>query len=364
MKPKVYIILLNFNSWRDPVDCLESIRKNGYDNYQVVIVDNCSTNDSVERILESLKRRKLDVICYERADSENDSLLKTREKKSRKTGRNQPVILIHSEVNNGFSAGNNIGMKYGLASGDSEYFWILNSDTLIFRDTLGLMVELAQKDPSSGIIGSKLLFYNEPERIQTLGNDNVGWKGIGNGSYDGMPDSERLNGVLEMKSIIGASMLVKRTLIDDIGMMDEDYFMYHEESDWCARAIKAGYRLLVECRSRILHKEGGSTGRVRTVKSFMGRRVSRTTISDFLIWGYYSLRNEIYFVKKNHRSKYPLYCLAVLPKKFFIKTASIFLFNDDRKASRLYLMCRGLIDGIFGRMGKTIDPAEWRRRFS
>lgn len=363
MKTKVYIILLNFNNWKDTVECLESIIKNRYDNYQVVIVDNKSSDDSIDELIKSFKKMKLPFVRYSKSEAENPGLVFSSESEKRPDKKRYPVVLIDNGENKGFSAGNNVGMSYGLLKNDAGYFWILNNDTVIDADSLVEMVRLAEENEMNGIIGSKLIFYYRRDTVQTLGNENVTWKGIGNGLYDGIKDSSELSGVIETKSVIGASMLVKREVVDKIGLMDEKFFMYHEESDWCTRASHNGYRLLINCRSVIFHKEGGSTGRKRTVKSFMGKEASRTTISDFLMWGYYSFRNEIYFVRKNFHAKYFLYIVFILPQKIIKKNLSVFLFNDDYKIHRLYLLNRGLFDGLTGRMGKTIDPLSWKQKF-
>ena len=359
---KVYIILLNFNGWEDTIECIESIATSAYKNYQIVVVDNNSVNDSMEQFAAWVKKKKCPHIFYSRDESESISLIEEREKEhfSEKT---DPIIFIQSDFNNGFPAGNNIGIRYGLLKEDGEYFWILNNDTIVNEDSLKEMVSLGDSDEDFGVVGSKLLFYHNPEFVQTIGNEKVSWKGIGTGQYDGVKDSEDLNGIVKTKSIIGASLLIKKTVIDKIGLMDESYFMYHEESDWCTRARAAGYKLLVTCKSTLLHKEGASTNRKRVVKSFLGRKASRTNIYDFLIWGYYGFRNEIYFVKKNFSRKFIPYLLFVLPKKYIVKSLSVFLFNDDNKLPRLYLLIRAAFDGIFGRMGKQIDPLSWKKKF-
>jgi len=81
------------------------------------------------------------------------------------------------------------------------------------------------------------------------------------------------------------------------------------------------------------------------------------------MWGYYSIRNEIYFVKKNFRSKFLFYFLLSLPIQIAIKLLMIFLLNDDFKSKRIYLLSRAVFDGLFNKMGKTIDPAEWKSKF-
>lgn len=268
MNPKVYIILLNFNCWRDTLECLESIIENNYHNYQVVIVDNNSIDDSISELINVFTERKLSFIKYSKKESENRELILSKESKDKLNGKRLPVIFIQHDINSGFSAGNNTGMKYALLKNDADYFWLLNNDTVIHNDSLTELVRLAEKDKKNGIIGSKLLFYFDRGIIQSLGNDSITWKGIGNGYYDGVQDNAELNGIIETRSIIGASMLIKKEVIEKAGFLDENFFMYHEESDLSMMASRYGYKLLISCKSIIFHKEGWSTGKKELLNLF------------------------------------------------------------------------------------------------
>ena len=364
MKNKVYIVLINFHRSGDTVECIESILINEYKNYQIVVVDNSLSEETIDQMTAWAKKKKVPYLVYSQEDSVDGGIIKKREnaiKSSPKFG--SPVIFIKADKNEGFSAGNNVGIRYGLRKGDGDLYWVLNNDTILEKDSLKVLIDTITEDSSYGIAGSKLIFSWDTSIVQTIGNDNVSWKGIGQGSYDGVKESELLVDIFFPKSIIGASFLIKKEVIDAIGLMREEYFMYHEETDWCARAMAKGYKLVVNCKSRIIHKEGASSDRSRTVKTFLGKKASRTTVSDFLIWGYYSFRNEIYFVKRNFGKKFILFSLFALPITYAKKSLSIFLFNDDYKIKRLYLVTRALFDGLFSKMGKTIDPLEWKQKF-
>jgi GT2 family glycosyltransferase len=362
---KVYIILVNYNGWKDTVECIKSVIKNTYENFQIIVVDNNSTDNSVDKISDRIRvdfKNKIQFFNYKQDETDNLIIRKIKKiKNPEKTV--QPVIFIQSAVNNGFAAGNNIALKYGLAVKDADYFWLLNNDTEIERNSLKEMVTLAETNKDIGIAGSKLLFSFDHNIIQSVGNDHVSWKGIGHGSFDGISNKDNIPDYIEMKSVMGASLLIKAEVVKKIGLMEEQYFMQAEETDWCVKAAKAGYRIVTNTKSVIIHKDGESTGRKRIEKYLLGRRFFRTNIKDFLMWGYYSFRNEIYFVKKNFESQYIRYCLIYLPLKYVIKLIMIFIFNDDYKLKRIYLLNKAVADGIKGKMGKTIDPGEWKRRF-
>jgi GT2 family glycosyltransferase len=363
---KVYILLVNFNGSKFTIDCLISILKNSYKYYHIVIIDNCSTDNSVDRIIQWINSNKkifkIKSIVYNQKETEDFNYIKKIEK--RFNNMYVPVVIIKSITNNGFAAGNNTGLKYGLIKGDADYFWLLNNDTEIEKNALSEMVNFAKTNDNIGIVGSKLLFDFNRNIVQSVGNDHISWKGIGHGSFDGISNNEKVPDFIEMKSVMGASLLIKTEVIKKIGYMDELFFMQAEESDWCVRAAKAGYKIFVNTKSEVIHKDGKSTDRERISKYFLGRKFYRTNIRDYLMWGYYSFRNEIYFVKKNFRSMFILYCLFILPIKYFTKLFMIFVFNDDYKRKRIYLLNKAMSDGLADNMGKVIDPAGWRGQFN
>jgi hypothetical protein len=324
----------------------------------VVIVDNNSHDNSIQELSRWCSKNVSFSSC-----TYNDDVFIIENKHVRKSS-NPRVYLIKSNVIRGFAANNNIAIKFGIKQDDADLFWLLNNDTVIKPNTLTELVSVIESDSSIGVTGSKLIFHHDPERVQSLGNDNIGWKGIGYGRYDGISVNDPLPDAIEMKSIVGASLLVKKNVVDEVGLMDENYFMIHEESDWCVRIAGAGYKLLACPKSEVLHKEGKSTERKRTEKRFLGIRSSRTTIHDFIMWGYYSIRNEIYFVHKNFKNRYMHFIFFSLAKKYIIKSLSIFLFNDDYKLHRLCLINKAILDGLKGRMGITINIRDWKNKFS
>ncbi len=146
MKHKIYIIILNYNGWKDTIECLESVLKNDYENYQIIVVDNDSPNNSMEYIINWAKGKQ-EVIYDENSQLKHLSqpfeskpleyVLYTKEEalnggdKEKESKLNNPIIFIQSGENGGFAAGNNIGIKYALTKDDFEYVWLLNNDTVV-----------------------------------------------------------------------------------------------------------------------------------------------------------------------------------------------------------------------------------------
>ena len=222
MPPKVFIIILNWNNWSDVVECLESLKNNDYPNYQVVIVDNGS--------------------------------------RKRPTAPSAEIKIIYNKDNLGFAGGNNVGIKYALEKG-ADYVLLLNNDTLVKRDFLSKLIEVGEKDKKFGLLGPKIYFADQKEKIWFAGGQ-VNWlynKGIMRG-YDeidiGQYDSSEIQ---ETDYITGCCLLIKKAVIEKIGLMPEDYFLYYEDTDWSLAAQKAGFKCIFVPNAKIWHKGSKSS---------------------------------------------------------------------------------------------------------
>jgi len=383
MRSKVSIIILNWNGWKDTIECLESIFRNTYPNYQVIVIDNGSTDGSLEKIKNwaegkeevltpepthplyhlshPLIEMSIPYIYYNREEAEKGGNFKLEEKLKeawQKQGRHNskkinptssyPLIFIQTGENLGYAGGNNVGIRYALSKGSCGYVWLLNNDTVIDKDALTELVNLAEADKKIGMVGSKLLYYYEPKTIRFLNNDTVGWNRM---------DKE----YSEVEWIVGASLLAKKKVVKEVGLLDELYFMYNEEIDWCIETGRKGYKIFSCWKSKVWHKEGASLNR-RLKKKFFFRRVShRVDIISFLIRGYYGLRNELYFEKKYFHSKFMIYIFIDFLPRVLGMAFEIILYNDNYKLKRMNLILKACWDGLTNKMGKTIDPIEWRK---
>lgn len=300
---KVYIIILNWNGWRDTIECLESVFRTSYSNYQVIVCDNNSQDDSLEHIkawaegqLEIPKARDNPLknlsslyikkpISYVEYDI-NQSI-ETRDV----IGSKPQIVLIQTGSNLGFAGGNNVGLQYVLAQDDFGYVWLLNNDTVVKPDSLSHMLDRMERSTVAGMCGSTLLYYHKPELVQALGGGTYcKWFAITRhiGAF------RRFNELMDTKYveskinyIVGASILLSRQFLKDIGLMCEDYFLYFEELDWAMRS-QGKYTLTYAPKSIVYHKEGATIG--------------RSKISD-----YFFTRNRIVFTQK-----YFPYCLTTV----------------------------------------------------
>ena len=303
--PKVYIVILNWNGWRDTIESLESVLRNDYPSFQVVVCDNDSNDDSLDHIKEwatggvqapapddpSLRQLVVPPVQKPIAFVEYDRTLA--ELGGRAEDAETPLILIQTGANLGFAGGYNVGLRYALARGDFAYIWLLNNDTVIAPNALTALVSRMQERPDAGQCGSRLLFYDAPGTVQALGGASynrffASAKHVGAFSPADQPvDPPRIESCLDY--VVGASLLVSRSFLRDIGLLSEDYFLYHEEIDWATRA-RGRYGIAYAHESIVYHKEGGSTGSSRDPAL-----KSRTA-------DYYSIRSRLRFT----RAHYPL----------------------------------------------------------
>ena len=341
-EPLVYICILNWNGLRDTTDCLESVYRNSYPNYRTVVVDNASTDHSVEEIKRWANRypgennhraettgdsNSIYVVSYCRKTAEQggEPLL---ERKIESCSPNKSLVIINSEGNLGFSGGNNIGIRYACQK-NADYVWLLNNDTVIDREALKEMVELAEKYKNVGMVGSKLLFFDEPDKIQVLGGAisvPLHLLGFNKGAAD--YDRGQWNSVLEIDFIFGASLLVKRKAIAKTGLLNEDYFLLFEDTEWCLRARRSGWRLLFCPKSTIYHKVSQS---IKWTSPFAD---------------YYYTRNLLFFVKRF----YPFLLPAIIAR-LLMRTARRVAKYETANVQYIF---NAVWDFLHNRKGKRI----------
>ncbi len=232
---KVYIIIINFGTPEHTIECLLSIYENNYEYFQIVVIDVSNINQSVDKISSWIQKK-------------NDNR----------------TILIQEEENKGFAYANNIGIRHSLTQDDCDFLWILNNDTIIAKDALEELVKYYEQEKDKktiGFIGSKILDYGDKGLIQNVGGTFNRWTGYSILIGMGEMDTHQFNNIeLKVDYVIGASMFFHKLLIEQIGLMPEDYFLYYEDIDWCITAQKAGFTNLTCAKSIIYHKQGVSTG--------------------------------------------------------------------------------------------------------
>lgn len=313
----VCIILVNWNGWRDTLECLASLHKIPGKQHRIVVCDNGSTDDSVQQI--AAWAQKLGIACkqYDRAGAE----------KGKERSINLWLTVIRSDENLGFAGGNNLGLRYGLAQDRFDYFWLLNNDTVVQPDSLTYLVERMRQDPAIGICGSTILNYTKREKILALGGGRyLPWLGVPwhhGRFYRYAPDIDRDRAEKRMNYVEGASMLVSRRFLEQVGLMYEEYFLYFEELDWALRS-KGRFRLGYAPASIVYHKVGASIG------------TSSNPVKKSLVCDYYNIRNRIRFTRQH----YPLALLTVYLVLLLEALIRMLCGRPDRAAMIIRLMQR------------------------
>jgi GT2 family glycosyltransferase len=217
--PRVACVVLNWNGWKDTLDCLDALNKCTYPELSVIVVDNGSTDDSVARI----------------------------------TAAHRHAALLTSENNLGFAGGNNIGIRHALEHG-AELVWLLNNDTQPDTGALSALVEKARSDQQIGAVASICYFASAPSRVQAWAGARVNlW--IGYSRLTTKPHADDWFDTLN-----GTSMLVTKAAFEDAGFLDEGFFLYWEDTEFCLRLRRKGWRIAAAPHSRVLHKVNASTG--------------------------------------------------------------------------------------------------------
>jgi len=307
----VYIILINWNGWSDTIECLESILRNDYEKFKIIVVDNNSKDNSLAHI-RSWANGRLNYY-YDQTNPLLKYSFPPVDKPVRfiefeddhistniaKDNEHEKITILKSNANLGFAGGNNLGLRYALNKNDFDYAWLLNNDTVIKNDALSELVTSIQLKQKIGMLGSTLIYYSQPDVIQALGGAKYNkWfsttRHVGENLLSAnLPAIEE--NTLQFDYIIGASMLVPKSFIDNIGLMEESYFLYYEELDWALRGKTNNWETAFAKDSIVYHKVGKSIG-----SNLNGCERSETA-------DYYYLRNRIAITRKF----YPLYICAV-----------------------------------------------------
>jgi len=339
---KAYILVLNWNNWSDTIECLESVFQSSYANFQVICIDNASTDNSEQRIKEwaegkriikssfftfDLDNKPIPVVTYDRQTAEEGGALE-KEGTLPSQSHQYPLILIHAGGNEGYAGGNNVAIRYVMKRGDGAYVWILNNDTVVDKDALSTMVTCIEKNTRIGMAGPKLLYYDRIHVLQAAGGCKI-TPLFGNTRLiaNNREDSGKWDSPLYPDYICGASLLVKREVVETIGLMDESYFLYWEDADWGVRARRDKYELVYCPESRVWHKEGGTSGGINPLTD------------------YYWTRNGLAFSKKFYPAFLPLVTIAYLAKHTVVRLLR-------RQPLNFFAFIKGSRDFCAGRTGK------------
>ncbi|MCY7353192.1 MAG: glycosyltransferase family 2 protein [Cytophagaceae bacterium] len=240
----VSIITVNYDQPTVTGQLLQSLQRIQYQNIEILVVDNGSPSQTTDEL----------VVLFPN------------------------VHFLKSDINTGFAGGNNLAVQK--AKGD--YLLFINNDTEVDPDFLAPLIRCFHQHPGAGMASPKINYFAEKNLIQYAGSTDINpYSGRNRCIGQGQPDHGQFNDVRQTAFIHGAAMLVGREVLEQVGPMEESFFLYYEELDWCARARRAGFTIWYVGESVIYHKESVSTGQNSPFKL------------------YYLTRNRLLFMWRN-----------------------------------------------------------------
>ena len=276
--PFIWVVILNWNNWELTVRSLSGLARSRWSRLGICVCDNGSTDGSIEKIIEWVRAGALwsDTGCQ--SIDEVFKEIKARalviEEDTPSEADAIPIRFIKNGRNLGFSAGNNPGLKMAFDTG-GKYTWLLNNDALPHPDSLASMVTIAQNDDGVGIVGGVIRDLDEAQRVQSWGGGKVDvWTGVAS-----VLKQPHFMGKRDY--ICGANMLVRCAVFSDVGFLDENMFLYWDDSDLSFRTIKAGWRLAVSEDAVVWHELSATTGKKSAKRDYWMNRSAILFFSKF-----------------------------------------------------------------------------------
>ncbi len=295
--PLVEVIVVNYNNLEDTSECLASLKRLDYRNLRITVVDNGSTDGSGGRLAEEFPE----------------------------------VDLVFSRENLGYAGGNNLGMTRALERG-AELVWLLNNDAVAERESLSALVRAALEHPEAGILGSLVCSDREPHEPESFGGKRTRHRLRPRTRW---PRAGEVRDPVETDFVTGASLMARAETIRQVGLLEPSFFLYYEDTDWCLRARRRGWKVLLVPSSRVLHKRGS------------------TTLRDKPAMIYYVCRNSLLCCSRN----FPGWLPVLLPscfRRFFLNYLGRYMIKGfERTELECALMgLRGIADFLRGRFGR------------
>ncbi|MBN1656859.1 MAG: glycosyltransferase family 2 protein [Anaerolineae bacterium] len=284
--PGVGIVIVNWNLVSDTLACLNSVYRMSYSEFQVVVVDNGSTDDSVARIAQEYPK----------------------------------AAQIVNDENLGFAAGANQGIGWAMSAG-CAYALVLNNDTTVAPDLLQRLIGAAERDPRIGILSPRILYFDRPEQTWHLAARWHRWLPMPVHIWNTEVE------IVEADFVSGCGMMLRSSALEAAGYFDTSYFMYGEDVDLCIRIKAAGYRVVAVPGARMWHKVSTSAGQVSARMR------------------YWQTRNQIWIYRRHMRGPQRWLIPGCVTVKAMIDG---FRCLAHKQASQIQPLLRGVLDGMWG----------------
>lgn len=255
MNPNIAIIILNWNGWEDTIECLKSLYQINYENYEVILIDNDSEDDSINEIRKfcttetnlQFNGYKSNIQLFELEEKNFNDVTLDLEPLT-----NSKLFLLKNSENYGYAKGNNIGIRFAFRVFNPDYILLLNNDTIVDENFLKELTRAAENQEKVGIYSPKLLNADDPKIIDSTGHI-ITWGRIvdrGHGKIDRHQYDQEIN-VMGAK---GAGAFYKREMLESIGLLKESYITSYEDAELSWRANKNSWKAFYVPNSVIYHK--------------------------------------------------------------------------------------------------------------
>jgi hypothetical protein len=221
-QPKVIAIVLNWNLPDDTRRCVESLKASDYSNLEILVIDNGSQLAAFEQLQAGLPGER----------------------------------IIRSESNLGFAGGNNLGLQFALEQ-KADFAFVINNDTLVDPQMISTLIAAAEANPAAGLLGPIIYYLSRPDEVWFAGYRFL------HGIYvlrRGLHLKTPLRPIEEVDFVSGCGLLIRRHILEDLGLFSQDYFMYYEDLDFCFRVKEAGLKILCVTSAKMWHAVSASSG--------------------------------------------------------------------------------------------------------
>ncbi len=299
---RVAAVICNFNKVDYVLNCVQSVLESKYTDFDIYVVDNASADDSVAQL------------------------------KNRFQGQ---ITILENEENLGGSGGFNTGIRHVMAMG-YPYVWCLDNDTIIDENAIGRLVEFMDANPEVGMCGSKIVHMEDPGTIQQMGMV-VDFKNYCvEANYLGHADDDQLPEVVYSDAVAACSVLVRRELIEKIGPLPEENFLYWDDTEWGMLCNQAGYKVATLGSSVVAHAMGAKKEDVNTFAT------------------YYAWRNWIrFFLKFGKPEELPNLCETFLKSIFDVVYEGLYR-QEENKAKTVMFAYDDAIHGVTGKAAESM----------
>ena len=296
-RERAHVLILNWNGWKDTLECLESVFRLDWDDLRVIVCDNGSTDGSLDRIrewargerpspptsVEALRALTTPPVPKPIAFAE---YTRTQAESGGDRRAEAPLILIDVGENVGFAGGTNVGLRYLRTRREPGVVWVLNNDMVVAPDSLVRMIDVMHRPPAVDCVGATILEYDDPDRVQYSGGGVIKlWQGMPGessavGARRGTPQAipERLD------YVSGGCMVLRVETLAKAGLIDERYFLYGEDVDFSLQIRARGMRLGHSPGAEVWHKGGAAVGHRSPFHDYYMVRSALLLVHKFRPW--------------------------------------------------------------------------------